>query len=151
MASGVTSLAGGAHLPHGVHQLGVAAVVERHGEHHAGVAARCRRSPCGSPAARTSGCAASGLSNGRPIHWIRTFSSLSSATRPNSFSCRPRMWRTSARGRTQFSVENPNTVSQPTLRVHGDAHEAGQVLLALGVAGGAGQAPLARPSGRCRP
>ncbi len=28
---------------------------------------------------------ASGLSKGRPIHWMRTFSSLSSATRPNSF------------------------------------------------------------------
>ena len=33
----------------------------------------------------------------------------------------------------------------------GDAHEAGQVLLALGVALGAGQARGARPSDRCRP
>ena len=62
------------------------------------------------------GVRAIGESNGRPIHWIRTFSSLSSATRPNSFSCSPRMCRTSGRGRCQFSVEKPNTVSQPMLR-----------------------------------
>jgi hypothetical protein len=62
------------------------------------------------------GVRAIGESKGRPIHWTRTFRSLSSATRPNSRSCRPRMWRTSGRGRCQFSVENPNTVSQPMLR-----------------------------------
>ena len=49
------------------------------------------------------------------------------------------MWRTSARGRTQFSVENPNTVSQPMSRRHGDPDEAGQVLLALGVTVGPGR------------
>ncbi len=62
------------------------------------------------------GVRAMGESKGRPIHWIRTFSSLSSATRPKSFSCSPRMWRTSGRGRCQFSVEKPKTVSQPMLR-----------------------------------
>ena len=30
-------------------------------------------------------------SNGRPIHWIRTFSSLSSSTRAKSLRWRPRM------------------------------------------------------------
>ena len=61
------------------------------------------------------------------------------------------MWRTSARGRIQFSVENPNTVSQPMSRRHGDAHEPGEVLLALGVARRCGRARADRPSGRCRP
>ena len=56
------------------------------------------------------------------------------------------MWRTSARGRIQFSVENPNTVSQPMSRWHGEAHDAGQVLLALGVAGGPGEPVLPRPA-----
>jgi len=55
-------------------------------------------------------------SNGRPIHCTRTFNSLSSSIRANNFLWSPRMWRTSVRGRTQFSVENPNTVSQPMLR-----------------------------------
>ena len=56
------------------------------------------------------------------------------------------MWRTSARGRIQFSVENPNTVSHPMFAAHGDAHEAGQVLLALGVALRPGQAAPPGPA-----
>ena len=56
------------------------------------------------------------------------------------------MWRTSARGRTQFSVEKPNTVSQPMSRRHGHPDETGQVLLALGVAVGPGAAAPVRPA-----
>ena len=56
------------------------------------------------------------------------------------------MWRTSARGRIQFSVEKPNTVSQPMSRVDGEPHDAGQVLLALGVAGGARQSAAPGPA-----
>ena len=55
------------------------------------------------------------------------------------------MCRTSGRGRRQFSVEKPNTVRYADAAGNGEPHEAGQVLLALGVSVGAGQAAAGRP------
>ena len=90
------------------------------------------------------GVRAPGESNGRPIHCTRTLSSLSSATRPNSFLCRPRMWRTSVR-RAHPVLRGEAEHGEPAdVAPHGDADEAGEVLLALGVPGGA---RLAAPCG----
>ena len=92
------------------------------------------------------GVRASGASNGRPIHWMRTFSSLSSCDAAEQLGVQAEDVADLGAGADPVLGREAEDRQPADVAAHRDAHEAGEVLLALGVALGAGQAAPPGPA-----
>ena len=92
------------------------------------------------------GVRASGASNGRPIHWMRTFSSLSSCDPAEQLAVQAEDVAHLGAGADPVLGREPEHGEPADVAAHGDAHQPGEVLLALGVAVGARQAAPLGPA-----